>query len=181
MSFRRSGLILSAPSLFLAFLLPGSMVEAARPVTVGDFSVRLARSLGFPVFTPAEAHERLDGIGLAMGSDFQSPLSEARAVKFALGLGIAAGTSGDPSAVLSQPRADLLARVVTESVLSSPAPPGLNGSLPTSCMFLGQGQCFNCCVASLLGYAAIPQRVVSICNSSCTAIATQTGASPSSP
>jgi hypothetical protein len=172
---------LSVTFLAAAWLSPGFSAATARPVTVGDFAVRLARSLGFTVATPAEARERLGGIGVTLGDDVQSPLTQAQAIGFARGLGLAAADTGDPSAVLTGPRADLLARVASEAILSAPAPPGLNGSIPTSCTLLGQSQCFNCCVASLLGFTAVPQRVINICNSSCTAILSQTGASPSGP
>jgi hypothetical protein len=167
--------------LAAAWWSPESSAAAVRPVTVGDFAVRLARSLGFTVHTPAEARQRLGGIGVALEGDVQSPLTQAQAIGFARGLGLTAADTGDPSAPLTAPRADLLARVAAEAILSTPAPPAFNGSLPTSCTLLGQSQCFNCCVASLLGFTAIPQRVISICNSSCTAILSQTGASPSGP
>jgi hypothetical protein len=181
LSLRLSGLSLSVTFLAAAWLSPEASAAAPRPVTVGDFAVRLARSLGFTVDTPAEAQEKLGGIGVALEGEVQSPLTQAQAIGFVRGLGLTAADNLDPSALLTGPRADLLARVASEAILSTPAPPGLNGSIPASCTRLGQSQCFNCCVASLLGFTAIPQRVISICNSSCTAILSQTGASPSGP
>jgi hypothetical protein len=181
MWFRRFFLTLSFVLLAACFSSTGPSFAAGKPVTVGDFAVRLARSLGFAVATPAEALERLGGIGISLGPDAGAPLKQAQAMDFARGMGLAVGSASDPSAVLTGPAADLLARVASEAILSTPGPPGFKGSIPSSCTLLGQGQCFSCCVASLLGYSAVPQRVISICNASCAAISGQMGSSPSGP
>jgi hypothetical protein len=70
MSFR------SLVAIILFLSLGAAPAAAAQPVTVGDFAVRLARSLGYTVATPAEARTRLAGIGLAVPGDSASPLTE---------------------------------------------------------------------------------------------------------
>jgi hypothetical protein len=133
------------------------------------------------VSTPDEARYRLAGVGIGVAGDPQSPLTEGGALGFARGLGLPAVTTGDPAAVVSGPAADILVRMASEAILSAPAPPGLKGSIPAVCLNLSRTLCVDCCIASLLGYTAIPQRVIGICNSSCAAILGQMGSSPSSP
>jgi hypothetical protein len=181
MSSRTSGLVLCT-ALFASWLFSGgTAAAAARPVTVGDFAVRLARALGFTTSTPAEARERLAGIGVGLAGDLESPLTEAGAVGFSRGLGLPAVNSGDPAAVVSGPAADVLVRVASEAILSTPAPPGMKGSIPVVCLNLNRTLCIDCCVASLLGYSAVPARVLGLCTASCSAILSQMGVSPSGP
>ena len=165
---------------FAATLLFASSALAAaplpRPATVGFFALRLARNLGFEAKTAGEAQVLLSAAGVTFAGRLAEPLTEDEATRLLGDLGLETSPSADPDRILSQPFADRLAGIAARGFLATGGVPATEGTLPTSCQSLERSQCFQCCIASLGRLASVPQRMIDLCNSSCTTL----GAPPSS-
>lgn len=159
-------------------LLAASSLAAGplpRPATVGYFAVRLAKNLGFQVKTPPEAREALSAAGITFAGALGDPLSEAEAARLLDNIGVAA-TVSETERILSEALAGALAGLAARGVLSQETLPAMQASLPPSCQSLARELCFQCCIASLGRLASVPQRMIDLCNNSCTIL----GAPPTS-
>jgi hypothetical protein len=149
----------------------------SQPATVGFFALRLARSLGFQAGNAAEARAALAGAGVTFTARLADPLTEDEATRLLGQLGVAAEPASNPDRLLSPTFAVQLAGLAARGVLGQGGAPKPEGSLPPSCQAQQRSQCFQCCLAALGPIASVPQRMIDLCNNSCTAI----GAPPSSP
>jgi len=149
----------------------------AQPATVGFFALRLARNLGFQARHATEARVALAGAGVTFEARLDDPLTEDQATRLLGQLGLAAEPASNPNRLLSPTFAVQLAGLAARGVLGQGGTPKPEGSLPPSCQAQERSQCFQCCLSALGPIAAVPQRMIDLCNSSCTAI----GAPPSSP
>ena len=168
------------PLSFLAVvLLALSTLVAAplpRPATVGFFAMRLAQNLGYEVKTPPEARELLSAAGVTFAGALDATLTEKEAARVLGDLGLAA--TGNTDRILSEPLAQAAAGLAARGVLAGGGGPSPKGSVPASCQSLQRDQCFQCCIDSLGRIAIVPQRMIDLCNSSCTTLG---ATSPSAP
>jgi hypothetical protein len=67
------------------------------PVTVGDFAVKVAASLGYEVPNATAAMNSLRGRGLAIGTDAGAMLSEGEAARIAADLGVSIVAPSNPN------------------------------------------------------------------------------------
>lgn len=156
-------------SVLTVLLLASSVLLAAplpRPATVGFFALRLAQKLGFEAKTAPEARQMLSAAGVTFAGGLADPLTEGEATRVLGDLGVAATGSADR--VLSEGLALSLAGLAARGVLAGESVPASTGSLPPSCQSLSRDLCFQCCIASLGRLASVPQRMIDLCNSSCT-------------
>lgn len=158
-------------SVFAVTLLALSTLVAAplpRPATVGFFAMRLAQHLGFEVKTPPEAREALSAAGVTFAGALDAALTEEKAARVLGDLGVAA--TGNTDRILSESLAQAAAGMAARGVLAGGGVPSAQSSVPASCQSLQRDQCFQCCLASLGRLAVVPQRMIDLCNSSCTTL-----------
>lgn len=177
----RSAKVVCTLGVAFVFLLTGvtSAAPLSKPATVGLFVQRLARHLGFQPSNAADARALLAEAGVTFRAGLDDPLTEGKAGEVLSDLGVEAAASNDRSKLLSSPFADNLAGMAARAILADAAapPPAPKGSLPPSCQSQERSLCFQCCLSSLGPIASVPQRMIDLCNSSCTLM----GAPPSSP
>ncbi|HYV17410.1 MAG TPA: hypothetical protein VFC25_00090 [Verrucomicrobiae bacterium] len=167
-------------SVFMAVLFTAgaSAAPPSRPVTVGFFAEKLARQLGFQPRSAVEARELLAGAGVTFDAGLDEPLTAGRVVAVLSDLGLDGTSAGDPTRPVSSGAAERLAGLAASGILGQGGvpPPKPEGSLPPTCQAMEKSLCFQCCIASLGPFSAVPQRAIDLCNSSCTLL----GAPPAS-
>ena len=165
-------------TLALALLVASMTTALAEPgATVGLFALKLARALGFEAHSAAEARDLLSAAGVTFAGRLADPLTEGEAVRVLGDLGLETAPSTNPDRLLSSSVANHLAGFAARVVLEQGSVPTAQGSLPVTCQSLDRSACFQCCIASLGRYASVPQRMIDLCNNSCTML----GAPPASP
>jgi len=146
------------------FVFPAAPV--ARPVTVGDFAVKVARALGLQADDEQMAGDRLRMAGVHLGPDLSAPLTEGRASDFMRELGVDSRISGDPATPLSDMRANQAATAVALSV-GEAATAGISteaSDLPATCTAVTDRMtCNQCCLGILLPRAKFPIRAIILC------------------
>lgn len=173
MSLRR---LAAAASVALVAL--AAAPERERAVTRADFTVRLARALGYPAQDGAAARQDLGAFGIDLGPGGDLPLTRAQAADLMRGLGVPATVSDDPNAPLTSQAATVAAQMTAAAIAERATSPGTE-SLPDGCSSaIDRTQCMQCCTAAL---SHLPSRspisVVTLCTLICTAV----GAPPVSP
>lgn len=160
--------------LFAASL---TTTTAASGATVGQFAMKLARALGFEAHSAVEAREALSAAGVTFAGRLSDRMTEGEAARVLGDLGLQTVPSTNPDRPLSSAFIGQLAGIAARGVLEQGSVPSQQGSLPTGCQSLDRSACFQCCIASLGRIAVVPQRMIDLCNSSCTTL----GAPPASP
>lgn len=164
-------------ALFTMSAAPGS---ASRPVvTVGDFTVKLSRALGYAVDDPETAATTLRQAGVHVDPDLNAPLTESRAGDMLREMGVDATSSGDPASPMSSLAADRAANRAALQ-LSSQAEGFTPGPQTEACQGVDdRASCYQCCFAVLSPKVRFPAAVVLICGLVCARLFPP--ASPSSP
>ena len=159
-------------------LVTVSLASAAPPkATIGLFAQKLARALGFKPQSAVEAQKLLSAAGITFAGRLTDGMTEGEAARVLGELGLQTLPSSNPDRPLSADYVGNLAGLAARGVLEQGSVPSQQGSLPTSCQSLDRSACFQCCIASLGALASVPQRMIDLCNNSCTML----GAPPTSP
>jgi hypothetical protein len=144
---------------------PAGPAPVARPVTVGDFAVKVARALGYPADDAETAGNQLRMAGVHLDPDLSAPLTEGRASDFMRDLGVDSHVSGDPSSPMSEMAASRAASTLALSVGESAG--GIStegGEIPASCTsVVDRMTCNQCCLGVLLPRVKFPIRAIVIC------------------
>lgn len=137
----------------------------ARPVTIGDFAVKVARALGLQADDANMAGDRLRMAGVHLDPDLSAPLTEGRASDFMRELGVESRISGDPATPMSDMRANQAATAVALSVGESATGISTEGNdLPASCTAVNDRMsCNQCCLGILLPRSKFPIRAIVLC------------------
>jgi len=178
MGFRSSKYVWLSVVTVLLFAAGASAAPPPKPATVGFFAEKLALQLGFQPKSAIEARELLAGAGVTFEAGLDEPLTTGRALALLSDLGLDGKSAGDPSLPISPGASERLAGLVASGILAQGGapPPKPEGSLPPTCQAMEKSLCFQCCIASLGPFSAVPQRAIDLCNSSCTLL----GAPPAS-
>lgn len=170
-----------AAALTLAlFTMSAAPVGASRPaVTVGDFAVKLSRSLGYAIDDEATAADTLRQAGVHIDPDLNAPLTERRASDMLREMGVDSTSSGNPGSPMSSLAADRAANTAALH-LSAQADQFTPGPQTEACQNVGdRTTCYQCCFAVLSPKVKFPVAVVLICGLVCARLFPP--ASPSSP
>ncbi len=138
---KRSLLALAIASAF-GLALRAAPGTVQRPITVGEFAVRVARAIGSPAHDRSGAASSLRHLGIDLGNDLDASLTEGGASRILGDLGLKVVTA-HPDGTVSVDKADQLAIAASAASIASTVPAA---ALPTQCLTLGnRGQCDTCC------------------------------------
>jgi hypothetical protein len=167
--FTRSSrtLALGASLALTAFVANASPVPVAKPVTVGQFAMKISKALGSPADSEETAATTLRLAGAHIDAELDRPLTEGRAADIMKELGVPAEASGNPATPLSPGKADQAATTVALAIVTESN--GMSAeTLPTTCSGVrDRASCFNCCTSFLSQRTSHPLAAILICGVIC--------------
>jgi len=154
---RKSFLMMAVASagLLVAAEAAPQAPNRSRPATIGDFAIKVSTALGYDDPMPDAAAGNLRRFGIDLGIDLGATLTEGLAARVMADLGYAVVKPLEPSAPVSETKAEFLAGTIATTGLPGVAVPeaiGLGGGSLAILQCLQSpnvGQCSQCCVALL--------------------------------
>ena len=173
---KKSVLVVAVGIALTAATFAASSVSK-KPVTVGDFAVKVSAAIGHPVATPEAAVQSLRSLGVKVG-DANGSLTEGTAARMLQDLGVRVSTSS-PDKDVTVAKADQMAVLASITHAASSTIPE-STPLPTQCLELrNRGQCDNCCTTYLTSVGADTSN--GVCAHFCRQVPPPGQASPSDP
>jgi hypothetical protein len=150
---------------------------SAKPISVGEFAVKVSKAMGRTASSQSEAAEDLRSLGVHLDSNLATALTEGGAVRILADLGVKA-SSAVPAATLSSAKATQLASIAGSTAIKASVAPAVD--LPTQCLALrNRGQCDTCCTNILNPDGTL--NIGSACAKFCRSVLPPGQASPSEP
>jgi hypothetical protein len=138
---------------FLAIAVTAALVvgvyaasSAPKPVTAGEFAVKVSRAMGVERADSKAAAAALKSFGVNFGTDLNASLTEGQAARILGDLGLRVSTT-TPSSVVFEGKADSLASLARAATVQAGIAPA---GLPTQCLNSpDRGTCVDCCKAAV--------------------------------
>jgi len=143
---RRKHLLVLAVGAALTVAVFAAAGLDPKPVTVGDFALKVSRALGYSYPDAKSAVEALRAAGVDLGrKDLNARVTEGEAVRILTGMGIRVVT-GNPANELSPGKFEGL---ISSVALTGVESPGIEVEPPFQCRELKPHECKLCCLAAV--------------------------------
>jgi hypothetical protein len=149
-----------------------------RPVTIGQFAVKVSRAMGNASANQSVAVSSLKKLGVNLGTDLNASLTEGQAARIMSDLGLRV-TTAHPDSAMTSGKADQLAGMAGSASVASLVPADF--LIPPACLQQrNRGQCDTCCTNYLISINIDPNTTPA-CARACKVIPPPGKQSPSEP